>query len=136
MTAEAAPHIDTQPRDRSSHPADLGSVQVLFGDEKARVVLSGEIDVVLVPDLLEAAQAVRDAGLPTVEVDAHLVTFMDSTGVAFFARLAAQGPRRPVVVRPSPPVRFLLDLTWMCDIVDIVDADPGAGTTRPAGTTT
>ena len=131
MTAEAAPHFGTEPRDRSSPPADLGSVHVLFGGERTRVVLAGEVDVGMVPDLLEAAQAVRDAGLPTVEVDAHLVTFMDSTGLAFFARLVAQGPGRPVVLRPSPPVRFLLDLTWMCDIVDIVDDDPGADTTLP-----
>lgn len=135
MTAEAAPAFDAQSCDRASLPADLGSVSVLFGAEKTRVVLSGEIDVVMVADLREAAQAVKDAGLPTVEVDAHLVTFMDSTGLAFFARLAGQGTRRPVVLRPSPPVRFLLDLTWMCDVVDIVDDDPGADTTLPEATT-
>lgn len=131
MTAESAPHVRAKSHDRASLPADLGSVHVLFGAEKTRVVLSGEIDVVMVPELLEAAQAVRDAGLPTVEVDAQHVTFMDSTGLAFFARLAAQGPSRPVVLRPSPPVRFLLDLTWMGELVDVVDDDPGADTTLP-----
>lgn len=111
----------------SSEP---GTVHVIVGSTTARVLLSGEIDADLVADLQQATQDVEEAGLP-VEIDAHHVTFMDSTGVAFLARLTAISEHRVRVLRAPPTVRFLLEVTSIGDLLDIVDeapAEPGART--------
>jgi anti-sigma B factor antagonist len=109
----------------SSEP---GSVHVIVGTTRARIVLSGEIDADLVADLHQATSDVEEAGLP-VEIDAHHVTFMDSTGVAFLARLTAVSPERVRILRTPPTVKFLLEVTSIGDMLDIVDdeADDHSG---------
>ncbi len=109
------------PRSTQHEP---GSVHVLFGASRTRVVLTGEIDAELGPDLLEAAAESEDADHP-IEVDAQHVTFMDSTGVAFLARLASRRREPLVLIRPPDVVRFLVDVTSIGELVRIVDADPG-----------
>ncbi|MHA7134786.1 STAS domain-containing protein [Oerskovia turbata] len=104
--------------------ADPASVHVIVGATRARIVLSGEIDADLGADLLDATADAEATGLP-VEIDAHHVTFMDSSGVAFLARLATRGPHRVRVLRAPPTVRFLLEVTRIGDMLDIVDEDPG-----------
>ncbi len=93
-------------------------------------MLSGEIDADLGADLQEATAAAEDSGLP-VEIDAHHVTFMDSSGVAFLARLASRGPHRVRVLRAPPTVRFLLEVTRIGELLDIVDVDPGFDLDEP-----
>lgn len=99
-------------------PVDPGSVHVLFEPDATRVVLTGEIDAELGPDLLEAAEDALSTTRP-VEVDAHLVTFMDSTGVAFLARLASRAPRRIVLIDPPDVVQFLIDTTRISSLLDV-----------------
>ncbi|MBD8078765.1 STAS domain-containing protein [Cellulosimicrobium arenosum] len=99
-------------------------MHVIVGASRARIVLSGEIDAELGADLQEATVAAEESGLP-VEIDAHHVTFMDSSGVAFLARLASRGPQRVRVLRAPPTVRFLLEVTRIGELLDIVDTDPG-----------
>jgi len=94
------------------------------GKSRARIVLSGEIDADIGGDLHEATAAAEESRLP-VEIDAHHVTFMDSSGVAFLARLASRSPHRVRVLRAPPTVRFLLEVTRIGDLLDIVDEDPG-----------
>jgi anti-sigma B factor antagonist len=100
-------------------PVDPGSVHVLFEPSATRVVLTGEIDAELGPDLLEAAEDALSTARP-VEVDCHLVTFMDSTGVAFLARLASRAPRRIVLIDPPDVVQFLIDTTRISSLLDVV----------------
>jgi anti-sigma B factor antagonist len=100
-------------------PVDPGSVHVLFEPDTTRVVLTGEIDAELGPDLLEAAEDALSTTRP-IEVDAHLVTFMDSTGVAFLARLASRAPRRIVLIDPPDVVQFLIDTTRISSLLDVV----------------
>lgn len=102
---------------------DPGSVHVLFEPESTRVVLTGEIDAELGPDLLQAADDALSTSRP-VEVDSHLVTFMDSTGVAFLARLASRAARRVVLLDPPPVVMFLLDTTRISSLLDVVRQRP------------
>lgn len=109
-----------------------GSVHVLIGGARTRVVLSGEIDAELGPELLEAAAEAEDARRP-VEVDSHHVSFMDSTGVAFLARLASRCEQRLLLIRPPEVVRFLMDVTSIGQLVTIVDEDPGFDATLPEG---
>jgi anti-sigma B factor antagonist len=116
----AAPRND-EPRPDLGDPA---SVHVIVGSTRARVVLSGEIDADIGAELGEAISDAEQSGLP-VEIDAHHVTFMDSSGVAFLARLASRSPHKVRVLRAPPTVRFLLEVTRIGELLEIVDHDPG-----------
>lgn len=117
------------------HATEPGSVHVILGSERTRIVLSGEVDADLGADLQEATTEAESAGLP-IEVDAHHVTFMDSSGVAFLARLSTRSPHRVRLIRVPPTVRFLLEVTRIGELLDVVDGDPGFDTATPddAGT--
>ena len=108
-----------------------GSVHVILDSTTTRIVLSGEVDADLGPDLAEAGTEAERAGLP-IEVDAHHVTFMDSSGVAFLARLSVRSGHRVRLLRVPPTVRFLLEVTRIGDLLD-VDEDPLGSDTRPTG---
>ena len=114
--------------------SDPGSVHVLVGSARTRIVLSGDVDADLSSDLLEAAAEAERAGLP-IDVDGQHVTFMDSSGVAFLARLSTRSPERVRAIRMPPTVRFLLEVTRIGQLLDIVDEDPGSDMTFPDGTT-
>jgi anti-sigma B factor antagonist len=103
---------------------DPASVHVIVGTSRARIVLSGEIDADIGAELHEATADAEESGLP-VEVDAHHVTFMDSSGVAFLARLASRSSHKVRVLRAPPTVKFLLEVTRIGELLEIVDEDPG-----------
>lgn len=99
-----------------------GAVQVIVGADRTRIVLSGEIDADLGPELQEATAEAEERGLP-IEVDAHHVTFMDSSGVAFLARLSIRSEHRVRLLRVPPTVRFLLEVTRIGELLDVVEDD-------------
>lgn len=101
-----------------------GSVHLIVGATWTRIVLSGEIDANLTTDFNEAMADAEAAALP-IEVDAHHVTFMDSSGVAFLARLTSRSPHRIRVLRAPATMRFLLEVTRIGELLDILDEDPG-----------
>ena len=111
---------------------DPGSVHVILGSRKTRVVLTGEVDAELGQDLLEASADAEASGLP-VEVDVRNVTFMDSTGVAFLARLASRSPQQLVLIKPPDLVRFLIEVTSIREVLRVVEEDPGVDSTLPGG---
>ena len=96
-----------------------GTVEVIIEGARVLVLLAGEVDADLSADLADAADAVADAVLP-VDIDVAGVTFMDSSGVAFLARVAtsAAGPIR--LLNPSESLRFLLEVTRIGELVEIV----------------
>ncbi|WP_152231709.1 STAS domain-containing protein [Georgenia ruanii] len=96
----------------------------MVSSSRTRLVLSGEVDVALSGDLTEAVTEAERAGLP-VEIDARHVTFMDSSGVSMLARLAHRTPGRLTMIEPPDVVRFLLGVTRIGEVVDVVDVDPG-----------
>lgn len=103
-----------------------GSVHVITGLDHIRIILAGEVDADLTADLQEATTTVERSGLP-VEVDAHHVTFMDSSGVAFLARLATRSAYRVRLLNVPPTVQFLLDVTRIGELLDVVpDGAPSA----------
>jgi anti-anti-sigma factor len=110
-----------------------GSVHVIVDDIHARVVLSGEIDADLSADLQQATEDVREAGLP-VDVDVHHVTFMDSSGVAFLARLTSVTPGRVRLHNTPPTVKFLLEVTSIGTMLDIVEDEGEGGPGAPRAT--
>ncbi|WP_369069786.1 STAS domain-containing protein [Kineococcus terrestris] len=110
--------------ERAQERATSGSVRTAVDAAMARVVLAGEVDAALGEELERAVADVGASGLPVV-VDTRGVTFMDSTGVGFLARLAVRvRPHRVQVLDPPPVVRFLLQTTRVATLVDLV---PGEG---------
>jgi anti-anti-sigma factor len=133
MTNDATPPGDETPRVPQVRSVDPGSVHVLYEPRATRVVLTGEIDAELGPDLLEAAEDALTSGRP-LQVDAHHVTFMDSTGLAFLARLASRSKgRRVTLIRPPAVVKFLIETTNIIQLLDVVDEEPGLSTSDDDG---
>ncbi|MPV36488.1 STAS domain-containing protein, partial [Georgenia subflava] len=114
---------------------EAGTVSVLFSADRTSVVLAGEVDAALATDLSDAISDAQRAELP-VDVDVRHVTFMDSSGAAMLARLAARVPHRVRIIQPPDVVRFLLEVTAIGDSVDVVDHAPDpsdpAGRTSPS----
>jgi anti-sigma B factor antagonist len=113
----------------SARRREPGGVHVLTTDDHVRVVLAGDVDAALAPELLEAAAEVVASGLP-VQVDTRNVTFMDSSGVAFLARLAGGSATRPVVLDPPDHVQFLLEITAIGRMLEL-RTDGGTGGRSP-----
>lgn len=111
-----------------------GSVHTIAGSERLRIVLTGEVDADLGPELLEATKTAEMLGLP-VEVDVRHVTFMDSSGVAFLARLTTRSAYRVRLIHVPPTVRFLLEVTRIGELLDLVEEDAGFDATLPDGST-
>lgn len=107
-------------------PGEPGSVHVILSPDRTTIVLSGEVDAELGADLAQATTDAEQAGVP-IEVDAHHVTFMDSSGVAFLARLAMRTPHRVRLRHVPPTVQFLLEVTRIGELLDVVDDDAPAG---------
>jgi anti-anti-sigma factor len=92
-------------------------------DGRLVVVLEGEVDAALNARLAEVVTEVERriaAGPAPVDVDAAGVTFMDSSGLRFLARLSTRAPERVRVLGAPEAVQFLLQATRMADVVDVV----------------
>ena len=85
------------------------------------IAITGELDVVAVPDVLERVPELVDAAAALV-VDLREVTFLDSSGVRFLHRLAhscaAAGTGMRVVAPPECRARRVLDIVGMTLLVD------------------
>jgi len=117
-----SPSADEDAATSAATAGEPGAVQVIVGADRTRIVLSGEVDADLGPELQEATAEAEQRGLP-IEVDAHHVTFMDSSGVAFLARLSIRSEHRVRLLRVPPTVRFLLEVTRIGELLDVVDDD-------------
>lgn len=117
---EDSPRTPATTGGRGSEP---GSVHVIVHPDRTQVVLVGEVDADLAADLQEATSDAEGTGLP-IEIDAGQVTFMDSSGIAFLARIATRSAH-PVRIRNAPEtVRFLLEVTRIGELLEVVeDAD-------------
>lgn len=134
-TPEADAPVRVADSPQAAGVAEPASVHVIVMADRTRIVVSGEIDADLGPDLQEAAADAEATGLP-IEVDAQHVTFMDSSGIAFLARLASRSSDRVRVLRAPDPVRFLLEVTKIGELLDLVDdltpASPAVSAGSPA----
>ena len=102
-----------------------GSTAVLTAGDRTRLVLAGEVDASMDEELATCTTEITRLGQP-LDIDVRNVTFMDSSVLAVIARLTQRlsGPVR--VIGPSESVRFLLELTHLVDVVEILDEDPDA----------
>jgi anti-sigma B factor antagonist len=120
----SAPSPEPAPRAAYHPPSEPQGTAVLEDREESLLVrLEGEIDDELRPELDDLAREVAGRGRHPVRVDATAVTFMDSAGAAFLARLAVAVRPARLTVQASQPVGFLLELTRLSDVVDVVPAD-------------
>jgi anti-sigma B factor antagonist len=102
----------------------IGSVTVRTSSTRSRLVLSGEIDMSLAEELSAAVDIVLARGLP-VDVDVRHVTFLDSSGLSKIVRLATSAVTRTRLIEPPSFVVFLLEVTRMDEVLDVVEKDPG-----------
>ncbi len=108
-----------------------GSVGVRFGvgasgaAAPVLVTLAGEIDASLAPELERCVTEALAAGRPVV-VEAGAVTFMDSTGLGFLARLASRSGGRRITVQGAPEhVRHLVHRARLDEMIELQTL-PGA----------
>ncbi|WP_448072435.1 STAS domain-containing protein [Georgenia yuyongxinii] len=99
-----------------------GSVALIVTKTRVRLVLAGELDLATKAELLRAVREAVRYDQP-VEVDTRHVTFMDSSAIAALSRLIQQTDERPVFISPPDVVRFLLDVTQIGELVDVVEHD-------------
>lgn len=125
-----APALEVTPTAGSVPESQPGSVQVVVQGQRTRIVLAGEIDADLGPDLQEATSDAEATGLP-IDIDTRHVTFMDSSGIAFLARIATRSGSRARVLHPPETVRFLLEVTRIGELLDVVEADELAEPDEP-----
>lgn len=116
--------MDNNAAPAPSRGTSLGAVSVLMGEGRTRVVLWGVVDEHVNSELIDAFdEAIGFGG--TVEVDTRNVAFMDSSAIALLAHAAARLPNRVTMIEPPDLVRFLLEVTQIGQVVNIIDHDPG-----------
>ncbi|WP_127126337.1 STAS domain-containing protein [Georgenia sp. SYP-B2076] len=99
-----------------------GTVALLVLKDRVRLVLAGEHDLATKAELHEAVREAVRYGRP-VEVDTRHVTFMDSSAIATLSRLIQHTNDRPIFISPPDVVRFLLDVTQIAELVELIDHD-------------
>ena len=113
----------TPPRPGEILGDDAGSIEFSFLPDRARLELRGEVDARLNAELASVTTALVERGM-TVDVETRDLTFIDSAAIALMAHLANRLPARVRFVAPTEQVRFLLDLTQVAELVDIIDPEP------------
>ncbi len=90
------------------------------------VRVSGEVDLYSSPEMRKAVVEEVPASADVLAVDLEQVAYMDSSGVATLVeglRESSSQNRRFVLLRPSPPVRKVLELSRLDMVFDIEEGD-------------
>jgi len=95
-----------------------GSAHLITMPNCVRIVLSGDIDAELATELTEITAEAVALQLP-VEIDAHHITYLDSTGVAFLTDLAGQLAAPPKLLHVPPTLAFLLEATHTRELFSV-----------------
>jgi anti-sigma B factor antagonist len=109
--------------DRPAQPPGPGDAVVFFDEGLTLVLLSGEVDLALGDDLEFAGRDAIDRGEP-IRIDLTRVTFMDSVGLGFLARLASserEHGRVLGVAGAQRSVREAIQLVGLTGIVELLD---------------
>jgi anti-sigma B factor antagonist len=102
---------------------EIGRADVALVDGRWRITLSGEISLEMRPRFDRVVDEVATERNP-VDVDLADVSFMDSSGIAFLARLAVENPARVRVLNATGLTQELLTVTGLPTILDVdVDVD-------------
>jgi anti-anti-sigma factor len=106
--------------------SQLAEVVAVDRAETRVVQVRGEIDLSNARDLLdEIGDAVR-SGATIITVDLSAVTFLDSSGIAMLfqlrQRIAYSRQELRLVVPPGSPIRRVLELTGVPQVIPVQDA--------------
>jgi anti-sigma B factor antagonist len=108
--------------------AGAGDAAVFFDDQVTLVMLSGEVDLAIGDDLEFAGRDAMDRGMP-VRLDCSRVTFIDSVGLGFVARMASAERERgrvlPLIDAPRN-VQEAIHLVGLAELVEFVDGALGS----------
>jgi anti-sigma B factor antagonist len=90
-------------------------------DDETTLYAFGDVDIVSRDAFTEALVALVDRNRERAVVDLSDVTFMDSSGIhaLLVARGHAENAGRTLVVRPSAPVRRVLSVTGLLDVLNV-----------------
>jgi anti-sigma B factor antagonist len=111
---------DTGQAGETLPPGTLGDIDVASDGSSILVRLTGEVDLSLSDELSSAYEACLGSAQP-VRVDMTGLSFIDSTGIGFVARLAASeqaAGRRLTIVGASRRTSETLSLTGLDDLLD------------------
>jgi len=90
-------------------------------DGVATIELAGEVDVLVAPAVRQALEHLVDRTPDRIVVTVRDVTFIDSTGLGAIVhghRLASDRGVKLSLSEPSPPVRRVLHMTGLDNLVD------------------
>jgi anti-sigma B factor antagonist len=116
------------------HPTERpgsGDAAVFFDDGITLVMLSGEVDLALGDDLEYAGRDAIDRGAP-VRVDVSRVTFIDSVGLGFLARIASaerENGRRLPLAGARRNIQESIQLVGLTELVEFVEVAANGTTT-------
>ena len=88
------------------------------------LAVSGEVDLATAPTLRQRVVQAIDDGARQVVVDLSEVGFMDSTGLGVLIgglKRLRQLDGNLIVVNPSDPVRKILEVTGLLDVLGVVE---------------
>ena len=120
--------LDPTPDQLSSPP--VAEVVISFEAGTAMITLSGQIDLATQTGLDFAAEEAILRALP-VRVDLSRVTFMDSAGSGFVARLvraASEAGRRLTVIGPNRRIIDTLAVSGLAPFLDVSQTESWART--------
>jgi anti-sigma B factor antagonist len=116
------------------HPTERpgsGDAAVFFDDGITLFMLSGEVDLALGDDLEYAGRDAIDRGAP-VRVDVSRVTFIDSVGLGFLARIASaerENGRRLPLAGARRNIQESIQLVGLTELVEFVEVAANGTTT-------
>jgi anti-anti-sigma factor len=109
------------PQDFATIPdgAPLGDIALVPSVDGVLVVLTGEVDLALEPELSDGLRQVIASG-QRVRIDVSRLSFIDSTGLAFVAQIAAASQPLgcpPVVFGAHRRIREIITLAGLDELV-------------------
>ncbi len=93
-----------------------------FNDQKAQLIVKGEIDVSNAPELRETIHEILDGTCESLLIDIAQVSYIDSTGIGVLVgakHRAAEDSVAFEVLNPQPNVLRVLTLLGMVDDLNV-----------------
>jgi anti-anti-sigma factor len=100
-------------------------VEVRSEGNAAVVVVSGELDLASGPELEQTLEQLAEQPIELLVIDLRAVDFMDSTGLSIIVKAHQRftdAGRQLALVRGTPQVQRLLDLTGVAERLPLVDS--------------
>jgi anti-sigma B factor antagonist len=99
-----------------------GDVSVFFDDGVTLVIMTGEVDLAIAADLEDAGRDAISRGVP-VRIDMRTLSFIDSAGVAFVARLVAAADATDMRLTVSGASRAVIETLAVAGLAPLLDFD-------------